>query len=432
VRKLTSFLALLLGVSMLLVSAPAQAWAPSGGFTFNTPRPWGGYDARYKIVRKVEAAIAHTRKGETILITSYLMDRSVTVDRLVDACRRGVSVRVILDRGIEGRHARRLVRVLNSDNVDGNGPDSGPCNTALRNGSGKTATRNQMSGPQARLSVTGDLSTKTSWGKDQSYVKVCRDACRSDHSAMHTKFYAFSRTGTVNNVVMVSSANLNKGGAAKGWNDMWTMKSRPRSYAKYEQQHLLMTREKRAGTTRNQLVDGAFTTRFFPIIRAGKAKDPTLADMNRIGCFTPGGRTAVHVSMFWWSGTRGEYLAQKLINLGRNGCNVNVIVGAPSKNVMAMLRSAARNNSRIRLWDSRIDRTGDGIFDTRTHSKQLLVNGRFGGDASTTFVTTGSQNWTNGALKFADENTLNIRLGRAWRQAKGNWVRIRKHSRRVA
>ena len=39
---------------------------------------------------------------------------------------------------------------------------------------------------------------------------------------MHSKFYLFSRTGASQHVVMVSSSNLNRGGAVLGWNDMYT------------------------------------------------------------------------------------------------------------------------------------------------------------------------------------------------------------------
>lgn len=432
-KKLTWLGALLGVLGSLLVTAPAQAWEPAGGATFNVPAPWGGYAARYRIITKIEDAIANTPRGETILITSYFLDRDITADRLINACKRGVSVRVVLDSGIKERPARRVIQALNADNVDGpkDKPTAGPCNTALRNQTKAQAEalRDPISTNEALESVTAEMDTPIQWGGDRSYVVQCRDACRSAHGAMHSKFFAFSRTGTANNVVMVSSSNLNKGGAALGWNDMWTMVGRPQSYAKYQQQHLLMTQQKRAGRTRNEQVDGAFVSRFYPIIDAGKAQDPVLGDLNKIRCSSALGRTQVHVSMFWWGGKRGDYLANKLISLGRAGCDVRVIVGAPTKAIITKLRTAARNR-RIMLWDSRLNYRGDSLPDVRTHMKSVMVRGAFGGDNSAYWLTTGSANWTTGSLKFSDENTLNITMRRAYSAYRDNWEVIRQHSRR--
>ena len=54
------------------------------------------------------------------------------------------------------------------------------------------------------------------WGTDKSYAKKCDGSCRGGGGNMHSKFYAFSHTGTAHNVVIVSSSNLNFGGAHAG------------------------------------------------------------------------------------------------------------------------------------------------------------------------------------------------------------------------
>lgn len=418
-------------LSTLFMATPANAWEPAGGATFNTPAPWGGYDARYRIIKKVEEAIARTPRGETILIASYFLDRDITADRLINACKRGVSVRVLLDSGVRDAPARRVIKALNADNRTGDGPKAGPCNTRTRTmARGQVQNLDQpLTRTQALNSVTTRLNTQWSWGQDKSYVYQCKAACRSGNGAMHDKFFAFSKTGSANNVIMVSSSNLNKGGASKGWNDMWTMKRRPASFAKYEAQHLAMTREQRASRSRNEFADGPFVSRFYPIIGAGKAKDPVLADLNRIKCWSGFGRTQVNVSMFWWGGKRGNWLADKLLSLGRNGCTVKIIVGAPTKEIIGKLRLAARRGV-IQLWDSRKNYTGDSLPDVRTHMKSVMVRGAMGSNRKIRWVTTGSMNWTGGALTYSDENTLNITGDVAYAPYRKQWERIRNFSKR--
>ena len=248
---------------------------------------------------------------------------------------------------------------------------------------------------------------------------------------MHAKFYAFSRTGTAPNVVIISSSNLNDGGAVRGWNDMFTLKRRPATYALYLTLHREMTQDD-AGDDRGrtQVVDGKYTTRIFPWPGVRKRDDPVMKDLNKIGCHAARGRTQVHVSMFYWKGDRGNYIATKLLSLARNGCQVSMIYGAPSLQIADRLRTAARKGQ-ISLYDSRWWLDDDGEVDVRTHSKYVLVNGRYGGDATSRQVMTSTANWVDGSLRRVDENSLNIASSTAWRAYKANWNNVRQHSRRI-
>lgn len=385
------------------IGGAEAAYAPPGGATFNVPRPWGTSAQRWHIVRTVDTAIRNVRPTATdphpvILISLFLLDDKPSVDALIGARNRGVSVRVVLDPDIIGHQANRLTRVLNRDNhPDVNGPVS---------------------------------SNPLTWGKDQSYVLRCNGSCRGRGGNVHTKFYAFSHTGSVKNVVMVSSSNLNKGGALNGWNDLFVMRQRPRTFAFYSQIFKEMTDQTPAGSGRDELVDGPYTSRFFPMKNASKANDPTLKDLNRIRCRSAYGRTRINVSMFYWAGTRGSYLASKLISLGRNGCLVSVIYGAPSKAVRLQLRAAAVKHF-VNVYDSRWDLDYDGAYDVRTHGKYVLVKGTYAGDRSAHVVMTGSQNWVGGSLSKGDEVTLNIALRSAYNRYIKNWAAIRNHSRRI-
>lgn len=391
---------LVLAMVFTMGISPASAYEPPHGAVFNVPRPWGGTAAKYRIVRTVERAINKTRPVATdrhpvILISSFLFDRKQSADALINARNRHVSVRVILDGDVDNRQERRLARVLNRDNV-------------------------------GRLS-----SNPASWGRDGSYVKKCRGSCRGGGGNMHSKFYAFSHTGTTRNVVMVSSSNLNKGGAVAGWNDLYIIKRRPRTFAEFTKIHQEMVDDVRAGADKVEFVDGPFTSRFFPMDNASKANDPTLDDLDHIRCKGGDwGRTQINISMFYWAGKRGTYLAQKLLGLARAGCRVSIIYGAPSKDIRLLLSKYARRHL-INLYDSRKDLNGNGTYDVRTHGKYVLIKGRYRGDRHARVVMTGSQNWVGGSLSKGDEVTLNVKLASAYHKYVVNWGVIRKHSRRI-
>jgi phosphatidylserine/phosphatidylglycerophosphate/cardiolipin synthase-like enzyme len=432
----------LLSITSLVASA--AAYVPPGGGTFNTPRPWGSDKERYRIVRTIEKAFNKIRPTKedprpVILVSTYLLDRNQSVDALVDACRWGVAVRVILDEDIDNRNSRRLITMLNGDNVpDKNGdgvPDRKPrarkCNRPLRHDRAAAVPHTRLlSLAEARRSVRKPRTPAVTWGKDGSYVKVCDGACRGAGGNMHSKFFAFTNTGKSKNVVMVSSSNLNEGGALLGWNDLYVMKRRPASFAGYKDIHRQMTDDKRARGRKVEIKDGPFTSRFFPMRNAKRSNDPTLADLNRIGCSSAFGRTQIHVSMFFWKGSRGNYLTDKLLRLARRGCRVSIIYGAPSVQMAERLRDAARAGT-IDLYDSRWDFNNDGFNEVRTHAKYVLVKGTVGKDRSSHQVWTGSQNWVAGSLSRGDEVSLNIAKRSAYRDYIRNWATIRNHARKL-
>jgi hypothetical protein len=438
-RRLVVLVALLMPLVLLSQPASAEYHVPVGA-TFNTPHPWGGADARSKIVRTVEEAFRHVRPTRrdprpTILIAAYLFDRKASADALIAACRRKVSVRVIIDRDVSSKPFRRLVTALNSDNVkdrnhDGvadSRPRSGPCNRKRRG----SRPMPLMSAREARASIREPLGTDVRWGKDRSYVLQCSGSCRGgDKANMHAKIYAFTHTGKSKWVTMMASTNLNGGGINTGWNDLFVLKDRPRTFAFVERVHRLMTRQKRAGRELVQLKDGPYTTRFFPMRDVGKRRDPLMRDLRKVRCTSRLGRTSIHIQQFWWNGRRGNYIWEKLRNLALHGCNVNIILGATDRGLRSRMITAAHNGV-VDLWDSRIDTDGDGFYNTRTHMKSLVIRGTYGRDRSYWGVWTGTANWATGSLNRGDENTINIAKRSAWKRYVKQWGVVRNHSRRL-
>jgi hypothetical protein len=238
--------------------------------------------------------------------------------------------------------------------------------------------------------------------------------------------YVMSSTGTADDVVMVSSSNLNGGGAKLGWNDLVVMKNRPKTFEFLVRVHRLMTAQKRAGPRLLELVDGPYTTRIFPI-KAGKARDPLLRDLRKVRCRSAFGRTSLHIQQFWWNGRRGNYLWDRIRYLARHGCIVKIIIGAIDRGLGRRMRDAERRGL-IDFWDSRIDTDDDGYVNTRTHMKCIAIRGTYGTNRRYHGVWTGTANWSDGSLNRGDENTVNIRSARLWRKYVGYWQVVRNHS----
>lgn len=425
------------------VAAKVAAASPQQGAAFNVPAPWGSKEQQNAILIQVDQAINRAQgptkayPDPTITISTYLLDRTSAVTALIQACRRGIGIRVVLDHDIINHSSRRLISAFNGDNPNAKGKTrTGRCGNPKKKGkavNGRVVAQSPlMTTRQARLSLDVPTGASKTWGKDKSYVKRCHGSCRNAGNGgnMHSKFYLFSRTGADRNVVMVSSSNLNRGGASSGWNEMYVMRNRPKTYDAYLRLHRAMSRELRSEKLREEIIDGPFTNRFFPIRNGGKSSDPTLDDLKRIKCTSDLGRTEINISMFYWAGSRGTYLTNQVLALARAGCRVSVIVGAPSRAMATRLRAAATSHL-ISLYDSRWDMNDDDYNEVRTHAKYVLVKGTYRGDRSAHVVMTGSQNWVSGSLSLGDETTTNIALKSAYTAYKRNWDNIRSHSRRI-
>ncbi|KAA1427438.1 phospholipase D-like domain-containing protein [Nocardioides antri] len=443
-RRTVLVLAALLPLTLL--PAAARGYEPDGGVTFNTPRLWGKPAERERIVLKVEEAIRHIRPTARdphprLILAAYLFDRPESAKAIIGACRRGVSVRVIIDRDVRSKPFRRIVTALNADNVrdaDNDGtadsdPRAGRCNRALPADNGGLRQERHgiplMSSRQVTRSLRQPTANDVTWGKDGSYVLQCSGSCRgAAEAAMHAKIYAFSSVGTADNVVMLASTNLNSGGVNAGWNDLVVIKERPRTFEFVADMHRLMTAQRRAGSELVELVDGPYTTRFFPM-SVGRRRDPLMVDLRKIRCRSEFGATHLYIQQFWWDGPRGVYLWEKIRSLAVDGCKVHIIFGAVDRRLLARMRDARRAGL-IDLWDSRHDTDDDGEVNIRTHMKALAIRGTYDGNRRYAGVWTGSANWTDGALRRGDEVTVNITSAALYRRYVDRWHVVRRHSRR--
>jgi hypothetical protein len=338
------------------------SYTPVTGAIFN--RPIGSRWQQYAIFRHVNRAIDSTPSGATIRMAVYSFAHAATADRLVKAYKRGVKVQAIFNDHKSYGPERRLVRVLGS---------------------------------------------KTSKG---SFAKFCSDSCRGYKGNMHQKVFLFSKAGSAQNVVMVGSNNMTANNAVNQWSDIYTSAGDPALYWTYagvfDQMKQDVIQSQQFITARIN----SYQTDFYPNPSVvSQETDPVWNDLSQISCGVPAPgygvsvtdpdgtvrqTTAVRLSHHAWNGDRGIWLARKVAELKRAGCDVRVVYGV---GIGGAVKAILENNA--------IPLKANAVPGKRTHQKVLTVNGTYAGNPASKIVWNGSQNWSDGALK-RDDTTLRV------------------------
>jgi hypothetical protein len=375
----------------------ATGRVPSNGPTFNDPSAPPG-PARTRIIDYVNDLIDQTPRGETIRITQYNLTCPSTVSKLLRAHKRGVFLQIVVNE-----------RVL------GESVSNRPVYKRFRQLLGKDP------------------------GKKRFFV-VCKGSCRSKGGALHTKFVSITKIrtseGPVRNVLATASGNITCGWATdRQYNDQYAIVGRPGLVASFNKVFAELARDKPMRNPFRKHDDGPYTAWFFPMPGGTRTDDPIWQALRSVRCTGAvdagsNGRTVVRVMMFTWNGLRGMNLARKLYQLDQAGCRVEVIVGAPSAQVVRELRRPGDNGG-IRVLDSRKDRDGDGELDLYNHMKVLMISGRMGRNPTNRVVYTGSANWTPLAYTSGDELLLRVRSRAAYRQYSRHFDFMAARSRRL-
>ena len=365
-------------------SGPAAAYEPVGGPVFNQPVPNGDPD-KYRIASHITRAIRGVpgRSARVphpaIKIATYSHDLKGTTDALIGAHRRGVSVQIVINDNWTSYQTKRLIQVLGKN-------------------------RNA-----------------------RSFVHVCRGACRGAGSRtnQHAKMYLFSRTGVARNVVMTGSANTTGFAAKVHWNDMFTAKNVPNLYDVYRRVFEQMKSDD--GDPNGYLpysADG-YDGYFFPKYGFTRAEDPALDRLNAIRCDAGlggiDGRSTIRINMYAWTGDRGLWLAERLAELRRRGCNVRAIVSNQGASVLSTLKKAG-----IAVRSASLDLDGNPNngwenkgWEVFTHSKWMALNGSFQGSVGK-HVWTGSDNWSD-LSNNNDEATIHVQGARTYTRYMDNF-----------
>jgi hypothetical protein len=373
---------------------PARPLAVTTEAVFTNPI---GTEAQQRaIVNRVIALIDGAAVGSRIRAALFYADDSAIPAALVAARNRGVSVRVVFDSRMADPGESAAIRAVWSQLAGGLGTD-------------RSASSWVMACPSGRGCVgTLRLGSVT--------------------AINHNKFFLFSNTGGTADVVVQSSANLHNGrDGTKGYNNALVLTGHDAVFSAYEGYFGDLTAARADNnyydTGRAPVTDGTAKIHFFP--RATSAsnqyrdpgEDTMYTVLDHIGCFgnttvgtSDDHRTIVRVNQHIVS---RPYLAEKLVALDAAGCYVEVVQnytpdGDPSGVSLAeeSLRdllaatSSAYNGVVVRYYCDT-----DPVW---THSKYLMVEGRYDGVADRKVVWTGSANWSTNSLRQSDETVLQI------------------------
>ena len=328
--------------------------APETGGRVDFNNPLGPHRQQYALVRRINRAIGQAEPGATVRLAAYSLAMPSTTRALVDAHRRGVHVRVVVD-----DHSAHWgsVRVL----------------------------REELGG-----SVGAD-----------SFVKVCRMSCRGGRGNQHAKFVTVSSSERGVGVLLVGSVNLTGYNAERQWNDLYTVAD-PELHDQFAEAFDLMAADRRQARLALPETDSGFETDLSPYPGISARKDPLLHRLRTVRChgaaLTAGrdGRTVVRILMHAWNGDRGIALARRVARLERRGCDVKVLYGVGTGRQVKRILERADVPARDSLHDGR-----------RVHQKAMVLSGRIGNRTDANYVWTGSHNWSDRSLRN-DEVMLRV------------------------
>ena len=338
-----------------VAAAVAQAdIAPETGGRVDFNDPHGSRRQQFALVRRINRAIGQAEAGATLRMAAYSLAMPSTTAALVEAHRRGVQVRVVVD-----DHSAHWGSVR-----------------VLREELGRTTSAD-------------------------SFVRVCRMSCRGGRGNQHAKFLTVSSSERGEGVVLVGSVNLTGYNAQRQWNDLFTVAD-PAVHAQFAEAFDQMAADRPQGRLALPTTAGGFAADFSPYPGISSRQDPLLHRLRSVRCtgaaLTAGheGRTVVRILMHAWNGDRGIALARRVARLGRAGCDVKVLYGVGTGRQVKRILASADVPTRDSLHERR-----------RVHQKAMVLSGRIGGRTDANYVWTGSHNWSDRSLRN-DEVMLRV------------------------
>ena len=383
--------------TLTLGAGVAYAYTPGTGARFNNP--YGDRAAVNTSMIHIRKSIQSAKKDSIIRIATYSHSRADITDALINACKRGVTVQFVINDNFISKTTKRLQRYLGK-NIDPHFKDA--CHP-----------RDKAKGEEKY--------------PEPSFLKVCFQSCRKGAGNQHMKFYLFSETGEAKNVVMLGSTNISRYAARTHFNDLFTQTNRSGMFRDYSTIFREMADDKRVKRVYRKFTNGDIVTEFGAVVARGK-KDPVYRRLNKVSC---AGGTQIRITMYAWVGDRGKFLAKKVAQLSRKGCNIRAILSQPAKDVKKTLREAGVG---IRSADMNLDDNdetgfGETAWERFTHEKWMILNGTWNGKRQK-IVWTGSENWS-GLSFLNDELVVKIPRGDIWAQYNAHFDNVWSHHSRA-
>jgi len=335
---------------------PKPPYVVKEGPIFNNAT--GPYRDKAKIQTQILGAINHAHKGSTIHIATWSFFSGPATNALINAHKRGVSVRFVMARG-KSKHNPSFRRLK----------------AALSKGNAKRPK------------------------ELRSAVRTCRATCRGTHGTMHSKIYLFSWTGKSRNVVMWGSANLTSAAVRIQWNDMFTS-TRTALYDYVQQIYGQLWADKpHVGKYEiHQFGNIGFAT--LPAWKRDNT-DWVTDQLRQVKCTgatnVPGGHTTIQIAQAITYGPIGDRIARHLRTLKSQGCSVSFIYTRLGKSTSRILGNIPKKHYVQ-------DTNGDGFFDRYLHMKVMAIKGYIGTNRGATLVMNGSENW--GPTSLGNDETV--------------------------
>lgn len=332
---------------------------------FNTPGFTGQSTTTIeeKLIELLRAAVPDSE----VLVSLYTVSRESIIKELVNASRRGVDVKVILD----GRNKKFLkitehvVHYLKQNLV---------CK-----------------------SVANDCLTICSGPFGLGYS--CRGVAIN-----HNKFMLFSKlqNGT-ESVVASTSSNMNPG-QLKMYNDLLIIKNDKSFFNGFRDYWKKLQQDETAVLENSIIVESNNSNvkaHFFPRIFAS---DPVLNLLNKVSCQLPNSSIRVAQAIF----TRAD-VAEKMRDLAAQGCKLEVITrsdyehDSPSEYIKEVLKD------HIKILPFR-GKSSEQQIENSLHSKVILINASIDNSPEKIpIVLAGSHNLNTPSLYFNDEALVEVR-----------------------
>ncbi|GAA4081598.1 phospholipase D-like domain-containing protein [Nocardioides kongjuensis] len=324
---------------------PSYVVAP--GIVFNHPFR---KKKRTRIQRKIINTVRNVPAGETIRLATWNFDSPILARAFIKAHRRGVSVQIIMSRGLARAQG------------------AGGSYQTLRSALGK-----------------GNADRPPSM---RSWIRTCRYTCRGKGGAMHFKFMLVSRSGATNWVVSQGSGNFTGAAAVQQFNDWTTVTENKALWDGWINIWNQAVKDRNFPAVR--FTTGEITSTFAP---HKSDVDPALAVLNKVQCTgaanTASGRTKVRIANAVWGEERGARIARKARELDRAGCDVEIVFMMMQRKIRAILRGM-----RAKQMVYIVGATADKFKDRYVHLKGLAVQGNVAGAADGNVVLSSSENWT--------------------------------------
>jgi hypothetical protein len=361
--------------------SPSNPYTPRTGPIINNPLSKA---RKHVVVDHLLKTMRSVPNGGYLRISDWNIDSQRFVDVATAAHRRGVSVQILMSKGVADRQNPRT-------------------------GTFAKLKRNLAVGSAARPPV------------ERSWIRGCHRACRGPFGVNHAKFLVASQTGmgaqiTGRDVSMISSANVTGAAGINQWNDIYTVANSAKTadffYRLFGEMAPDRNVQGRVYRVQNDTGIPWLAQIWANPHRRGDA-DPSLQLLRAVRCtgVTGGagvrGRTAIRIAHTAITGPRGMAIARQLKTLRGQGCNIKVVFALMDVEIRNMFASK-RNGGAILNRQLVRDTNRDGFYDRYLHTKFFTITGNVAGYGSNArIVRTGSENWTSKSF-LSDEVGFNI------------------------